>query len=250
MSTSIRVSFCLNAGAKAGQPLATIVATSLSTEQLLLAASNKLRLKKKDIAVARLFLWGRDRGGTELPRDGSADILRNDDLIAVSVGEPYRGPISVAIAQPVAAAPASSREAMRTPPPPIIGRDDSGGSFSCLEALWLKQAQAHQHYYTANDEWWDADGYGGASDEEAMIGDGGSNEDVEHSLLLLDGLRRRRPELRLRSAIDGGAGVGRVTKHVLLRRCEHVCLIEPCERWLKQSRRYLGNKRASSCASI
>lgn len=39
-------------------------------------------------------------------------------------------------------------------------------------------------------------------------------------------------------------------RHVLLRRFERVCLVEPCARWLKQSRRYLGNKRAGKCAFV
>ena len=39
-------------------------------------------------------------------------------------------------------------------------------------------------------------------------------------------------------------------RHVLLRRFERVCLVEPSARWLKQSRRYLGNKRAGKCAFV
>ena len=34
-----------------------------------------------------------------------------------------------------------------------------------------------------------------------------------------------------------------MTKHVLLRRCDEVHLLEGCEVWSKQSRRYLGKKR-------
>lgn len=255
--TTLRLSFCLNAGAKAGKPIATIAVTDLSTEALLTAASNKLRLKKKDVANAKLFLWCKDaRGGTELPRGGTETSLRNDDLIAVSVGEAYTGPAAKKPA--VDAQAASSEEAAAAPPaakqrrlPPLIsGSDDSGRTFESLEALWLEQARHHARYYAANDEWWDADGYGGANDDEAMIGDGGSEEDAAHSLAFLDAVRQLRPEWRLRTAIDAGAGVGRVTKHVLLRRCDHVCLVEACERWLKQSRRYLGNKRASKCAFL
>jgi len=247
MST-IRVSFCLNAGAKAGQPLATVVTRDSATEALLQAASNKLRLKKKDAAAARLFVWSKDgRGGTELPRNGSAAaLLRNDDLLAVSVGEAYSGPRP---AQP-AAADAAAHAERREPPPLISGSDDAGRSYASLETLWTEQARHHREYYAANERWWDEDGYGGGSDEEAMIGDGSSEEDIEHSLRLLDALKARRPALAFGSALDGGSGVGRVTKHVLLRRFERVCLVEPCARWLKQSRRYLGNKRAGKCAFV
>ncbi|EOD31751.1 hypothetical protein EMIHUDRAFT_231375 [Emiliania huxleyi CCMP1516] len=213
---TIRVSFCLNAGAKAGQPLATVVARDSATEALLQAASNKLRLKKKDAAAARLFVWSKDgRGGTELPRHGSAAaLLRNDDLLAVSVGE-------------------------------------------ALETLWTEQARHLSEYYAANERWWDEDGYGGGSDEEAMIGDGGSEEDIEHSLRLLDALKARRPALAFGSALGTEMPhlpvfqLAQQSKgHVLLRRFERVCLVEPCARWLKQSRRYLGNKRAGKCAFV
>lgn len=199
--TTIRVSFCLNAGAKAGQPLATVVARDSATEALLQAASNKLRLKKKDAAAARLFVWSKDgRGGTELPRGGSAAaLLRNDDLLAVSVGEAYSGPRP---AQPTAAAADAAAPATRREPPPLIsGSDDAGRSYASLETLWTEQARHHREYYAANERWWDEDGYGGGSDEEAMIGDGGSEEDIEHSLRLLDALKARRPALAFGSAL-------------------------------------------------
>ena len=92
----IRVSICLNAGAKAGKPVATLILADMSTEALLAQAANKLRLKKKDVASAKLFLWCKDeRGGTELPRHGVATV-RNDDLIAISAGEAYSGPRATA----------------------------------------------------------------------------------------------------------------------------------------------------------
>ena len=136
------------------------------------------------------------------------------------------------------------------PPPGIQGSDDAGRAYASLRELWAEQAHRHHEYYAANDAWWDADGYGGKSDEEAMIGDTGSEADAQHSLQFLDMVRRNIPQLQLRCALDAGAGVGRVTKHVLLRRCESVCLVEACDRWLKQARRFLGNKRAQRCTFV
>ena len=63
------------------------------------------------------------------------------------------------------------------------------------------QAREAAQFYAANDGCWDADGYAGATDEEAMIGDGGSEEDIEHSLRLLDALKARRPALAFGSAL-------------------------------------------------
>ena len=86
-------------------------------------------------------------------------------------------------------------------PPLITGSDDADRTFASLEALWLEQAKNYAAYYASNEAWWDDDGYGGASDEEAMIGDGASEEDVEHSLRFLDALRARKPDLLLRAAV-------------------------------------------------
>ena len=59
------------------------------TEAILAAAANKLRLKKKDVAKARLYVWS---SGDELPRKGSAEgRVQNGDLVAVSLGEPFLG---------------------------------------------------------------------------------------------------------------------------------------------------------------
>lgn len=233
------------------------------TEAILAAAANKLRLKKKEVGRARLFVW---RTGYELPRDGEVEPgrVRNDDLLAVSLGEQYAGPCQAdpMDATPAAAAALEQQQAAGASgdalgaattleePPLIDGIDDAGRKYASLSELWTEQARQRESYDAANDAWWDADGYGGASDEEAMIGDGGSSEDLEHSQRLLDSVRAARPALRLESALDAGAGIGRVTKVVLLRRCERVALLEPCERWLKQARRYLGNKRAQRCAFI
>ena len=53
-----RLSVCLNAGQRKGQAQAALVlAPPHTTEALLQAAANKLRLKKKDTVRARLFVW-------------------------------------------------------------------------------------------------------------------------------------------------------------------------------------------------
>ena len=245
----VRLSFCLNAGQRKGQAQATALVAPVA-ELVLAAAMHKLRLKKKDMSRAHLYVWG--GSGCELE---DVSRLQNDDLIAVSLGEPYAGPVRTessagAAHSSSAAADVNATAGVAVPAPRVVGRDDTGREFASLAALWAEQAAHYGEYYAANHFWWNEDGYGGGSDEEAMIGDGGSEEDVSHSLQFLDALRAARPALQLRSALDCGAGVGRVSKHVLLRRCERVCLLEPCDRWLKQARRYLGKKRAASCLFV
>lgn len=112
----------------------------------------------------------------------------------------------------------------------------------------MDQRANRDEYYRANAAWWDDGGYGGANDDEAMIGDEGSEADIEHSLKFLHDALERCPRARRARAMDGGAGVGRVTKHVLLKMFNSVHLIEGSEALSKHSRRYLGNKRAQRCS--
>ena len=242
----LRLSFTLNAGAKKGQAQSTALVAPVM-DLVLAAAANKLRLKKKDVSRARLFVWG---SGEELLSSNIESLLRNDDLIAVSVGEQYAGPVKAAAVTAAPTSAAAAAAAALVPAPQLTGSDDAGKQYESLAALWAEQAANVDAYNEANSAWWDADGYGGSTDDEAMIGDGGSEEDTNHSLKLLDELRANRPMWQVRTALDCGAGVGRVTKHVLLKRCESVCLLEPCEKWHKQSKRYLGKKRSMSCSFV
>jgi hypothetical protein len=65
----IRVSFCMNAGPKAGVPLAAALSKP-HTDELLKVATNKLRLKKAEATRARLFVW---KYGRELARGEAGD---------------------------------------------------------------------------------------------------------------------------------------------------------------------------------
>lgn len=75
----IRVSFCLNAGPRAGVVLAAALSKP-AADELLKVAGNKLQLNKGEVARARLFVC---RSGRELAQ-GVAANLPNDTIIAVS----------------------------------------------------------------------------------------------------------------------------------------------------------------------
>ena len=90
----IRVGLGLNAGPRAGKAQSTCLVAPTG-EAIRAEAVKKLRLKKKEAAAARLFLWTKDngRGGVEIPQQGSVDgLVCNDDVVAVSFGEAYAGP--------------------------------------------------------------------------------------------------------------------------------------------------------------
>ena len=87
---SFRISLCMNSGPRQGQSQATVVLSAPDADALVQAAANKLRLKKKDLPRVRLFVWG---AGVELLRGKVLEGLSNGDLVAVSLGEPYSGPV-------------------------------------------------------------------------------------------------------------------------------------------------------------
>jgi len=129
----------------------------------------------------------------------------------------------------------------------LCGVDDMGNSFVSLSELSLWQDSNRTALYAANAVWWDAGGYCGSTDEEAMMGDDESDKDIEDSSRFLTALLKRLPRLKVTLGLDAGAGVGRVTKHLLLQHCKMVHLVEASPVWSRQSRRYLGKKRGKSC---
>lgn len=64
--------------------------------------------------------------------------------------------------------------------------------------------------------------------------------DVIGSNKFLDQILAIRPSLKFHRAADCGAGIGRVTKHFLLSRFEHVDLVEQSPRLLASSIDYIG----------
>lgn len=153
-------------------------------------------------------------------------------------------------------------------PETIKGTDDMGRFYNCHDELLSFQKDNCDELYHANSLWWANGGYNGSSDEQAMIGDAGGEEDAEEGLAFLDRFlaidmtttnhdketedsspqQNRRRTCRFDHAVDLGAGVGRVTKLLLLKRYGEVRLVEADEGWSKRSRVYLGRKRASRCS--
>lgn len=210
----IRVSFCMNAGPRAGVVQAAALSNP-AADELLKVAGNKLRLKKGEVARARLFVWG---SGRELAQGVAANLL-NDTIIAVSLGEDYAGSVAAGGAGAAdcdagaegcasAAAEAHARDEGAVAAPAICGSDDTGRFFASLDELWAEQRAQRRAFYAANSAWWEDGGYNGSTDEAAMIGDEHSETDIEESRCFLDGLLARHG-LRVATALDAGAGVGR-----------------------------------------
>jgi hypothetical protein len=127
------------------------------------------------------------------------------------------------------------------------GFDDMGTTFESLAKLSEWQDENRLALYAANVVYWDDSGAAGTSDEMAMTGDGEGSADIADSHRFLLALLARMPQLRPSSGLDAGAGVGRVTKHLLLRHCSTVHLVEASDPWCTRSRRYLGKKLVKRC---
>ena len=116
-----------------------------------------------------------------------------------------------------------------------------------------KQLRHKTSWYQANDDFWKDGGYGGNTDDEVMVGDKGGIDDGTEGLAFLDrylagdGHLSRRKPFQTHHAVDAGAGVGRLTKLILLKRYEEVRLVEADTQLSRRSRTYLGHKRADRC---
>eukprot|EP00566_Odontella_aurita_P019566 CAMPEP_0113560366 /NCGR_PEP_ID=MMETSP0015_2-20120614/19392_1 /TAXON_ID=2838 /ORGANISM="Odontella" /LENGTH=296 /DNA_ID=CAMNT_0000462065 /DNA_START=62 /DNA_END=952 /DNA_ORIENTATION=+ /assembly_acc=CAM_ASM_000160 len=158
-----------------------------------------------------------------------------------------------------AAAPAiaiQSGETIESASRPIVaahtikGVDDSGNFYNGHEELATAQLRHQDEFYEANRLFWSSGGTGGKNDDEAMVGDGGSAADAADGLAFLDRYLSDNHDAKRRfdRAVDLGAGAGRVTKLILLKRYSEVRLVEGDEGWSKRSRVYLGRKRSERCS--
>ena len=133
----------------------------------------------------------------------------------------------------------------------IKGTDDAGRFYNSHDALATEQSLHKDEFYEANRLYWNHGGCSGSNDDEAMTGDEGAIADGIEGLAFLDRFlskHKGEPIHRFDHAVDLGAGAGRVTKLVLLKRYSEVRLVEGDEGWSKRSRGYLGRKRASRCS--
>lgn len=138
-------------------------------------------------------------------------------------------------------------------PNSIKGTDDTGVFYANHAALHSMQQMHKSSFYVANAAFWSEGGYGGLTDEEAMVGDDGCEDDGIEGLAFLDrylaggGERTLTKPMKMDHAMDAGAGVGRLTKSILLKRYNAVRLVEADGALSRRSRTYLGHKRADRC---
>ncbi|CAE7448395.1 Mettl11b [Symbiodinium natans] len=146
--------------------------------------------------------------------------------------------------------PASLSQRVRELGHDIHGVDDAGREYGSLSELWLIQGQQRDKFYKVNADWWVKGYEGRVSLEGTMIGDEASEEDVLHSqdflrkALSLACFASEEGLTQPCSALDCGAGIGRVTKHVLLPAvCGNVTLVDQSLKWLQTAQKYLAHAK-------
>ena len=133
------------------------------------------------------------------------------------------------------------------------GRDDMGNFYPSHAALLAWQATHRARVYQANSVWWQTGGYGGATDDEEMIGDEDGSKDCVEGLAFLDRLletdldQQSNHKMQHKLAVDVGAGLGRITKGILLKRYDEIHLVEGNAAYSKRSKIKLGKKKAKRC---
>ncbi|CAM9554606.1 unnamed protein product [Choristocarpus tenellus] len=160
---------------------------------------------------------------------------------------------------------------------PVDGSSTDGLEYSSLKQMWLSQlglprpatlvcacatcdlpverdngeglpaqparAGLASWYEKAYDYW--EDGRNCGLNEDGVLGGYGhiSPTDIAGSASFLDDLAKVRPNLGQEKAADCGAGIGRITKHLLLKRFDLVNLVEQSPRLLRAAPKYIGRER-------
>lgn len=134
----------------------------------------------------------------------------------------------------------------------IDGTDSEDRTYTNISDMW-KFELANVDWYSKAYKYWEDENNCPVDDDGVLQGFGFLTEpDVRDSNIFLDNLLLKRPNLRLDNAADCGAGIGRITKHFLLSRFQHVDLVEQSPRLLNSSHNYIGtpNNTRITCINI
>jgi protein N-terminal methyltransferase len=130
----------------------------------------------------------------------------------------------------------------------VQGEDTNGKEYKSIKEMWdfelnLRNEQANKNWYKDGLDYWEDAEKCDISDDGVLQGYGKlTPADTVGSNLFLDAVLRIRPEMKLDVAADGGAGIGRVTKHFLMTRFNKVHLIEVSPRLLASAPEYIGEE--------
>lgn len=127
----------------------------------------------------------------------------------------------------------------------IEGTDSEDREYSSIVAFWTeemaKRGARQLDWYSKAYDYWESEEKCQVSDDGVLAGFGFLTPmDTRDSDLFLTAVKKTRPALQFERAADCGAGIGRVTKNLLLPRFAAVDLIEQSPRLLVAAPAYIG----------
>ena len=143
----------------------------------------------------------------------------------------------------------------------VQGADSDGCRFSSVSDLWAANFdddapsradgdEGEEAWYSNAAVFWNDPEHCPASDDGVLGGFAQvSPADVRETLAFFDQLRELRPTWGRAAALDCAAGIGRVVKHALLHRFDHVDLLEQSKRLLDASVAYIEGGGAADGAA-
>lgn len=136
----------------------------------------------------------------------------------------------------------------------ISGTDSEDKDYTSIQQLWKKhtiqlqkKSKPETKWYATAQEFWDSPENCPITHDGVLQGFGFlTPSDTEGSNAFLDELAIRNPSLQFGRVADCGAGMGRVSKHLLLPRFQHVDLIEQSPRLSAATAQYLDSEADQS----
>jgi len=118
------------------------------------------------------------------------------------------------------------------------GEDSEGNAFKSIDEMWTEQLkEGHDSWYKRAQDYWDNQ----EASVNGVLGGYGdtSTADIRESTRFLELLQKG--DLcngnKFETALDTGAGIGRVTQGLLKHKFRYVDLMEPCEKMLNEAKR-------------
>jgi protein N-terminal methyltransferase len=130
----------------------------------------------------------------------------------------------------------------------IEGTDSDDREYTDIISFWSAEMNKRDirdkvdiEWYSKAYDYWESEEKCKVTDDGVLAGFGFLTPmDTKESNLFLNALKKTRPALRFEKAADCGAGIGRVTKNLLLPRFTSVDMIEQSPRLLGSAAAYIG----------
>ena len=124
----------------------------------------------------------------------------------------------------------------------LVGEDSHGNSFTDLNDFWknLVLEKGKQNWTSGNQEYWTAD----KATVDGMLGGYGRIDEVDtfFSGKVIDEFSKEF-EMKFNRCLDCGAGIGRISKDVFVKRFENCDLVEINPVYVETAKKFIGSEK-------